>query len=176
MAFPRRRLTAARNRDSLSQPSRLLRRHVPVRAVFPSGFTRRLSALPDSSHGVHSKISPPLTSPMRLPLRLNRSSTVALSIANTQGRSVHAVSHDSDGSLRTSLRVCCTPQPAMGFARFRTAAEAVVFLTGAHPSKRFPRRQPRTRHRVSCPLVVVARPDDRVLPLGSLPPQPTSGL
>jgi len=87
--------------------------------------------------------------------RLNRSSSFDPSIANTRVQSVHVGSHDSDGSPRTSLRVCCAPQPAIGFARFPTTAEAVVFPTGAHPSKLFPRRQLKTRHRASCPLVVV---------------------
>jgi hypothetical protein len=155
LAFPRRRFIAARNRDSLSQPSRLQRRHVPVRAVCPSGFTRRLSALPDSSHGGHFKDRPSTDVTDAPTSRLNRSSSFDLSIANTQVRSVHVDSHDFDGSLRTSLRVYCTPQPAIGFARFPTTAEAVVFPTGAHPSKLFPRRQLKTRHRASCPLVVV---------------------
>jgi len=59
-----------------------------------------------------------------------------------------------------SLRVCCTPQPAMGFTTFRTPWSGLsaeprpegrgpegpggVFLNGGHPSKRSPPRQPST--------------------------------
>lgn len=84
-----------------------------------------------------------------------------------------------DGAL-DSLRVCCTPQPVVGFAMFPAPVRSLdrldrrsfprdlceAFLSGEYPSKRSPFRQPTTAsphppsregdcvHRVAFPLAV----------------------
>jgi hypothetical protein len=136
------------------RPSRLQRRHVPVRAVCPNGFTRRLSALPDSSHGVHSKIALPLTSPMRLPpgrtgvqpsTRVCQHSSAVRPCRFSRLRRLSA--HQLAGLLR--------PAASRRVRQVSGDRRTVAFPTDAHPSKLFPRRQPKTRHRASCPPAVV---------------------
>jgi hypothetical protein len=157
------------NRDTPHPPSRLLRRRIPVRAVRSSGSTQRSHCLPGLLSWGSFKDRPSIDITGERSSQAGRSLPFDSSEPPLECGPSMSFLPTSTAQPLTSLRVCCTPQPTMGFARFWTAAEAAALLTGAHPPKLFPRRQPSrvTTSRALSPLTV--RPDCRVLPPGSLP-------
>jgi hypothetical protein len=101
----------------------------PVRPSRPEGQPRRSGLL---SWG--SSIAPPPTRPSLRPLPSRPSPGLRPGTATSRARSAPAVPPGSSGFLRSRPdpkirpfdcpRVCCTPQPAMGFTTFRIPCAA----------------------------------------------------
>jgi hypothetical protein len=159
----------------------------PLTFISPLGFTRfvRSRTVGERPEGRPqlagllswgSSIAPSPTSPSLRPLPPRPSPGLRPGAATHRTRSVPAVPPGFNGLLRRGsspeagafdgVRVCCTPQPALGFAMFPTPGRPhglprpeghfEVFPNGDDPSKLFPLRQPNQ--------VVTASPSSRRVP------------
>jgi len=179
----------------IETPAPLLFRGIPVRAVLTAKADPKIDLdVLDSSLGVHRSPLrrhdghcvhiPPGPSP-RLRFGTTTSRTVLRSCRSSRLQRFPPQRADPKTHSFDCPRVCCTPQPAMGFTTFRTSCSAsrpsvdpkVVDLAvhpevvpcGEDPSKRSPPRQPdhvvtasrpfgRDRvHRLVCPPAVPSR-------------------
>jgi hypothetical protein len=140
----------------------VLRERFPARAAFPRRWCRH--AGPGSRLLRHQVGQDASLGFQRSPLRRHgcrasspgwststRSPCLRLGAATLRARSVLAVPPGFDGLLRIGiLGVCCTPQPAMGFAAFgasnrnsrKRERPPTPFPATPHPSKLFPRLRP----------------------------------